>query len=77
MTEKKTERQRSEEKKALVKTRKKDGKRERMKRTKNKQKNRMTNYARVNRIKEKKHGIANHEETSQTQKNHGKSRRVD
>ena len=37
----------------------------------------MTNYARVNRIKEKKHGTANHEETSQTQKNHGKSRRVD
>ena len=31
----------------------------------------------MNRIKEKKHGIANHEETSQTQKNQGKSRRVD
>ena len=37
----------------------------------------MTNYARVNRIKERKHGIANREETSHTQKNQGKSRRGD
>ena len=76
MTEKDRKRQRSEEKKALVKRRKKHGKRERMKRIKKPTKNRMTNYAGVNRIKEK-HGIANHEETSQTQKNQGKSRRVD
>ena len=37
----------------------------------------MTNYARLKRIKERKHGIANHEETLPTQKNQGKSRRGD
>ena len=37
----------------------------------------MTNYARLKRIKERKHVIANREETSQTQKNQGKSRRGD
>ena len=59
------------------KNKKKRWKERKDKTKKNTNKNRMTNYARLKRIKERKHGIANREETSQTQKNQGKSRRGD